>query len=69
MSDTNDCRPMPPPITRTTTKPRSVRLQAYVPPELAERVRQHAVEGYRPESREVERLLRLGLAADTEFPQ
>jgi len=39
------------------------RLQAYLEPELAELIRQRAEDGHRPESWEIERLIRLGLQA------
>ncbi len=39
------------------------RLQAYLEPELAELIRQRAEDGHRPESWELERLIRLGLKA------
>ena len=39
------------------------RLQAYLEPELADLIRQRAEDGHRPESWEVERLIRLGLQA------
>lgn len=40
------------------------RVQTYLPPELAEAVRQRAIEEDRPESREIARLVQLGLEAD-----
>lgn len=40
------------------------RVQTYLPPELAEVVRQRAIEEDRPESREIARLVQLGLEAD-----
>ena len=39
------------------------RLQLYLEPDLAELIRQRAEDGHRPESWEVERLIRLGLQA------
>jgi hypothetical protein len=39
------------------------RLQAYVDPEIAEEVRRRAVAGRRPESWELEEIIRLGLQA------
>ena len=39
------------------------RLQAYLDPELAATIRRRAEEGNRPESWEVEKLIRLGLQA------
>lgn len=42
---------------------KKVRLQAYVEPELAQQITQAAREGHRPESWELEQLLRLGLQA------
>jgi hypothetical protein len=39
------------------------RIQAYLEPELAEQIRQRAEAGHRPESWEMERLIRLGLQA------
>ena len=40
------------------------RIQAYLEPELAEIIRRRAEEEDRPESREVARLVQLGLEAD-----
>jgi hypothetical protein len=40
---------------------RKRRLQAYLAPDLAERIRDNAQRHHRPESWEVERLLRLAL--------
>jgi len=48
-------------LTVATDKRR--RLQAYLEPELADLIRQRAEDGHRPESWEVERLIRLGLQA------
>lgn len=48
---------------------RKARIQAYLDPDVAEAVRQRAEEGRRPESWEINHLLRLGLqsaTADTE---
>ena len=42
---------------------RKLRLQAYVDPELHEQVRRRAEAGHRPESWEVELLIRAGLEA------
>ena len=39
------------------------RLQLYLDPELADEIRRRADRGHRPESWEVERLIRLGLQA------
>jgi hypothetical protein len=47
------------------TKKRA-RIQAYLEPELAEIIRRRAEEEDRPESREVTRLVQLGLAADAQ---
>lgn len=44
--------------------PKKARIQAYLEPELAEIIRKRAVEEDRPESREMTRLVRLGLEAD-----
>lgn len=49
---------------RTVPSNKRTRIQAYLDPELAELVRQRAEEEERPESREVTRLVRLGLEAD-----
>jgi hypothetical protein len=49
------------PLTLATMKKQ--RLQAYLEPEIAEQIRQRAEDGHRPESWEVERLIRLGLKA------
>lgn len=43
---------------------RKLRLQAYLDPELVEKIREHARANHRPESWEVERLLRLALAQE-----
>lgn len=40
-----------------------VRLQAYLPPEIAERIRKRAVVADRPESWELLRVIKLGLEA------
>ena len=47
------------------TKKRA-RIQAYLEPELAEIIRRRAEEEDRPESREVTRLVQLGLAAEAQ---
>lgn len=44
--------------------PKRARIQAYLEPELAEIIKSRAVEEDRPESREMTRLVRLGLEAD-----
>jgi len=41
------------------------RLQLYLDPELADEIRRRAETGHRPESWEVERLIRLGLHASS----
>ena len=41
-----------------------VRLQAYLPPDIADQIKQKAEAAQRPESWEVLRLLKVGLAAD-----
>ena len=43
---------------------RKRRLQVYLAPDLAERIRDNAQRQYRPESWEVERLLRLALETE-----
>lgn len=42
------------------------RVQVYLDQELAQEIRRRADEGHRPESWEVERLIRLGLQAKAE---
>jgi hypothetical protein len=49
----------------TLTKERRQRVQAYLEPELAEVIRKRAEDGHRPESWELERLIRLGLQASS----
>lgn len=49
----------------TLTKERRQRVQAYLEPELAEAIRKRAEDGHRPESWELERLIRLGLQASS----
>ena len=44
--------------------PKRARIQAYLEPELAEIIKSRALEEDRPESREMTRLVRLGLEAD-----
>jgi hypothetical protein len=43
---------------------RRLRVQAYLPPTIVEQIRTKAAAEDRPESREIARLLLLGLAAD-----
>jgi hypothetical protein len=43
--------------------PAKQRLQAYVDPEIAEEVRRRAEAGHRPESWELEQIIRRGLQA------
>ena len=43
---------------------RKLRLQAYLDSELIEKIREHARANHRPESWEIERLLRLALEAE-----
>ena len=45
------------------TQQRKERVQAYLDPDVAEAVRQRAEQGRRPESWEINHLLRLGLQA------
>lgn len=45
------------------TTPKKQRIQAYLEPELADQIRQRAEAGHRPDSWELERLIRLGLQA------
>jgi hypothetical protein len=40
---------------------RKLRLQAYLDPDLVEKIREQAQKNHRPESWEIERLLRLAL--------
>jgi len=55
------CWSLPRPL---VPSPKRARIQAYLEPELAEIIRSRALEEDRPESREVTRLVRLGLEAD-----